>query len=230
MYLKNIILVLLITSTLWSLEINVPTRQVQVVPIIEAIKAKKYKRFQKLFDKTKLYKRYSQNQTLLHIATRYNNQRVAKLLIQKGAQLDAIGGEYSDTALHTAIRYGYLQMAVYLIKNNIPLNLKDKYGETALDIAVRLDYDNIIELLKKKGAIRGKVSNEEKSSGDKRVNKYRDGRAVNKYKGDGVINKYENSTIKGKKIELRHNMLESENEDKNNKSLGPKNSKIDIGN
>jgi len=224
MFLKRIILISFIGSTLiWGLDINVSKVKLEVVPIIEAIKANKYNSFKKLFNKRKLLKRYNQNRTLLHYASRYNNQRVAKWLVQKGALLSAVGGEYNATPLHTAIRYGYLDLAVYLIKNKAPLNIRDKYNETALDIAIRLNYSTIIHILKKKGAVG------DGSSHSDELNKYKNGNAINKYRSGNAVNKY-GSVVRAQKVKLRHNKIESENEDKNNKVIGKKNSTIDIGN
>ncbi len=218
MFLKKILILSLVSSTLWGLDIVVPKVKSNVVPIIEAIKAKKYKSFKKLFKKTKLNKRYSQNRTLLHYASLYDNERVAELLVQKGALLNAVGGAYNETPLHTAIRYGHLVLAVYLIKSNTPLNIQDKYGETPLDIAKRLNYTNIIQLLEERGAnVKGNDTEDKKSK-----------RTVNKYRNEGVVNMYHNS-IRGEKINLRHNKFESENKDKGNKDIGKKNFQIDIG-
>lgn len=228
MYLKKIILVLIASSTLWGLEINVPKTQSQVVPIIEAIKAKKYKNFEKLFDRSKLHKRYRQNQTLLHVATRYNNQSVAKLLVQKGAELNAIGGAYNATPLHTAIRYGNLKLAVYLIKYHADLNLQDKDGQTPLDIASRLGYSNIVQLLKQYGARRSKAIKERDDTKGE-VNKYKHGSVINPYKNGNRVNRYQ-PRIKAEEVALRHIKIESDNREKNNKDIGTKNSKVDIGN
>ena len=216
MFLKKILILSLVSSTLWGLDIVVPKVKSNVVPIIEAIKAKKYKSFKKLFNKSELNKRYSQNQTLLHYASLYDNRRIAELLVQKGALLNAVGGVYNETPLHTAIRYGHLVLAVYLIKNNTPLNVKDKYGETPLDIAKRLNYTNIIQLLEEHG-VKGKNNNK------------KDKMDINKYRHNDAINIYHHS-VKGKNIILRHNKFESENKDKNNKDIGEKNLQINIGN
>jgi len=228
MFLKKMTLILFMASTLlFGLEITVSKTKPEVIPIIKAIKVKNFKKFKKLFNKGKLLKRYSQNQTLLHYASRYNNKRVVMFLVQKGALLNALGGDYNATPLHTAIRYGYLQIAVYLIKSNASLNIRDSDNETVLDIARRLKYNNIIYLLKKRGAVGSKKSEEKQDSGG--VNKYRNGMSVNKYKSDKSVNKY-SSIIKSQKIQLRHNNMNSENEEKNNKVIGQKNSIIEIGN
>ena len=213
MFLKILLSLSLLSGTILGLDIAVPKSPSKVAPIIEAIKAKKYKRFKKLFNKRDLYKRYSQNRTLLHYASLYDNEPVAELLVQKGALLNAIGGEYNDTPLHIALRYGHLILAVYLIKNNAPLNIQDKYGETPLDIAKRLDYTNIVQLLEDRGA--KETTNKKKKS-------------INKYKNRDSVNIYHNS-IKGSSVNLRHNKFESEHKDKSNKDIGKKNFQIDIG-
>jgi len=229
MVVKKIIVLTLMSSIMWGLGLKVPKIIIKEVPIIEAIKAGKYNRFKKLFDKSKIQKRYSQNQTLLHYASRYNKQKIAHLLVQKGSLLNAKGGEYNSTPLHMAIRYGYLELAVYLIKYHTPLNIVDKDGETALDISRRLGYTNISELLIAYGA-KSKENNEETSTEDDGVNKYKKGsRVVNKYKNSTTVNSYQYK-IKGNKVELRHIKFESESNNKNNdKSLGETNSKIEIG-
>lgn len=227
MFLKKIIILTLLNCNIWGLELHVPKVKSTTVPIIEAIKAKKYQKFQKFFNKSKLHKRYSQNQTLLHYASRYNNQKVVKVLVEKGALLNAIGGEYNATPLHEAIRYGHLSVAVYLIKNNTPLNDKDKYGEMPLDIAKRLKYTNIIELLEQHGA-KQKDGYSKNGGGEKNItNKYSNGFSVNKYKDNPRVHQ---TKIDANSVKLRHNKFESENKDKNNKNLGKKNFQIDIGN
>lgn len=230
MFLKKIMVVSMVSVTLWGLDIDVPKSPVKEVPIIEAIKAGKYNRFKKLFDKSKLQKRYSQNQTLLHYASRYNKQKVARLLVQKGSLLSAKGGEYNETPLHMAIRYGYLELAVYLIKNRTPLNIVDKYGETPLDISKRLGYTNISQLLIEYGALKSVDKDSNKQGEEKEVNQYKHGNSVNKYKNGTAVNPY-SPNIRANAVELRHTKFESENKEKNNdEHLGDQNSKIDIGN
>lgn len=228
MLIKKVIYILFTGKLLWGLEIDVPKVKVEVVPILEAIKSKNYDVFEKLFDKSILHKRYRQNQTLLYVASRYNNQKVAQILIQKGALLNAVAGEYQDTPLHTAIRYGYLNLAVNLIKHNANFRIKDKYGETALAIAQRLDYTNIIELLKIKGAVVKSLKDNTEANESDEVNQYRNGFSVNPYKKS--LSKTTQREIHGNKIVLRHNKIESTNEQKNSKDLGSTNSNIDVGN
>lgn len=220
----------MVSATLWGLDIEVPKSPVKEVPIIEAIKAGEYNRFKKLFDKSKLQKRYSQNQTLLHYASRYNKEKVAQLLIQKGALLSAKGGEYNETPLHMAIRYGYLELALYLIKSHTPLNIVDKYGESPLDISKRLGYTNISQFLIKYGAIKSGDRDSNNQGGEEKVNPYKHGNSVNKYKNGTAVNPY-SPNIRANAVELRDTKFESKNKEKNNdEHLGDQNSKIDIGN
>jgi len=227
MFIKKVVYLLFTSKLLWGLEIDVPKAKIEVVPILEAIKSQNYDVFEKLFDKSILHKRYHLNRTLLYVASRYNNRKVAQLLITKGALLNAVSGEYQDTPLHTAIRYGYLELAVNLIKHNANFNIKDKYGETALEIAERLEYVNIIELLQIKGA-RLKDTTENTDIEDSEVNRYRHGSAINSYKKN--FPKSFQTQIHAHKIVLRHNKIESSNEQKNSKDLGNTNSNIVVGN
>lgn len=223
MILRGFLIILIFASSLCGLGIEVQKITVSKVPIIIAIKAGKYKKFKKLFNKHKLHKRYSQKRTLLHYASLYNKKKVAKVLVQKGTLLGAKGGEYDATPLHTAIRYGYLDLAVYLIKNNAPLDIIDKYGEKPYDIAKRLDYTNIIQLLNEYKIINKGESRNEQNEVSRNYNS-----TVNKYKKGG-INKYK-PQIKANKVLLRDVKINSEYDEKNNKSIGERNSNVDIGN
>lgn len=224
MILRSFLIISIFASTLCGLGIEVQKKTVSKVPIINAIKAGKYKKFKQLFNKNKLHKRYSQKRTLLHYASLYNKKKVAVLLVKKGTLLSAKGGEYDATPLHTAIRYGYLDLAVYLIKNNASLEITDKYGETPYDIAKRLDYTNVIQLLNKYKAVNKSESSENQNEVSRNYNS-----SVNKYKKGGTVNKY-TPQIKANKVLLRHIKVDSELDEKNNKSIGKKNSNVDIGN
>jgi ankyrin repeat protein len=210
---------------MWGLDIAVPKEKPKKISIVEKIKSGNYKEFKKLLPHINVTQRYNENWTLLHYASRFDRENIAKTLVEKGAPLNAVGGQYVETPLHMAIRYGYLKLAVYLIKHKPNFTLTDKYGETPLEIAKRLNYTNIVELLKEYGAVdRQEVeerANEEQHEKKNSVNKYRQHSSVNPYK----------TNINAVKVQLRHNNFESEGIDKNNNNLlGEKNSKIEIGN
>ncbi|EGF80197.1 hypothetical protein BATDEDRAFT_6768, partial [Batrachochytrium dendrobatidis JAM81] len=58
--------------------------------------------------------RDSENCTPLHWAAINNHLAVAKYLVDRGAQVDAIGGDLSATPLHWAARTGHVQIVSFL--------------------------------------------------------------------------------------------------------------------
>ena len=95
------------------------------------------------------------------------------LLLQRGAEINS-RTRSGTTPLHTAVLYGHVDVAEYLVEKGADINAKDKYGETPMTIALgdpeglvyrqlgggRYDYSfrqpkeqkNIAELLLKLGA------------------------------------------------------------------------------
>ncbi|KAI8904243.1 ankyrin repeat-containing domain protein [Powellomyces hirtus] len=73
--------------------------------------------------------------TALHWAAINNHIAVAEYLIEKGAELDAIGGELQATPLHWAARSGHIQMVYVLSKAGANPALKDNQGYNALHLA-----------------------------------------------------------------------------------------------
>jgi ankyrin repeat protein len=62
--------------------------------------------------------------------------------------------ELSQAALHYSVEGGHYKVAKWLIENGADVNLRDdaQIGETALSLAVRKDYPEIVELLLQHGA------------------------------------------------------------------------------
>ena len=89
---------------------------------------------------------------LLFDAAGKNDLEQAKLLIKKGADLNA-KNKWGDTPLHEAAMNNSVKVAKLLIKKGADLNDKNKWGDTPLLYAVRYDYDSVevAELLKKHG-------------------------------------------------------------------------------
>lgn len=74
----------------------------------------------------------SEGITLLHWAALNNRLEVAKYLISKGAEVDAVGGVLQSTPLHWAIREGKVDMVVLLISYNAQISIVDHEGTLML--------------------------------------------------------------------------------------------------
>jgi len=94
--------------------------------------------------------------TPLHAAAGKGNVSVARLLIQKGADVKARGFYDSVTALHLAARNGHQNVAELLVAKGADVNAKSTFGETPLDWALSKDHQDIAELLRKHGGLAGK--------------------------------------------------------------------------
>uniref|UniRef100_A0A914H1Q9 Palmitoyltransferase n=1 Tax=Globodera rostochiensis TaxID=31243 RepID=A0A914H1Q9_GLORO len=75
--------------------------------------------------------------SLLHWAAINNRIEVAQLLIDSGANVNAIGGVLASTPLHWAARHGHGRMVALLIRNNADWSMRDVEGFTALHIAIQ---------------------------------------------------------------------------------------------
>ncbi|KAI8906796.1 ankyrin repeat-containing domain protein [Gorgonomyces haynaldii] len=76
-----------------------------------------------------------QNASSLHWAAINNHISVAQYLIDKGAQVDIIGGDLKATPLHWAARTGHIQMVTFLIQKGANPKLYDGQGYNALHLA-----------------------------------------------------------------------------------------------
>jgi len=86
-----------------------------------------------------------------HLAAQSAEGDVVKLLLDKGAKIDAKDDESGFTALHHAARFGNKNAAELLIARGADVNAKDKQGHTPLYVAVNHDH-KVAELLMNKGA------------------------------------------------------------------------------
>lgn len=78
------------------------------------------------------------NWSITDIRGRFRNERqcieTAKLLVAAGANVNAVN-ERGQTALHAATQLGWTQFVRFLAANGAKLDIKDRGGVTALDIA-----------------------------------------------------------------------------------------------
>lgn len=99
--------------------------------------------------------------TPLHMAVLSDQRQVARLLIEKGANINAPAkDEYGGTPLHWAAALGRVEMARYLIDTGADVNARDKNGYTPLDATALDQYSEkksrlaIAELLQESGSVR----------------------------------------------------------------------------
>ncbi|XRB11467.1 hypothetical protein RI054_02g13000 [Pseudoscourfieldia marina] len=104
--------------------------------------------------------------TLLHVAARYNNHSICKLLLENSANVNqqSING---DTPLHIAAWNNAYDICDLLILQNIAnVNLQNEYGETPLHLAAEAGHDAVIELLLDLGAETSIRDNQGKTASD----------------------------------------------------------------
>ncbi|MEE3098852.1 MAG: ankyrin repeat domain-containing protein, partial [Pseudomonadota bacterium] len=90
--------------------------------------------------------------TPLHAAMRAGNLRVAKLLLEKGADVKAQGRK-GRTPLHTAVRAGFINGVKLLVEKGADANAANEYGKTPLHYAVRYGRKKAAHFLLEHGAV-----------------------------------------------------------------------------
>jgi tankyrase len=83
----------------------------------------------------------------LHNSASYGHIEVAEILIQSGADVNA-QDIYLFTPLHEASIKKKYEICKLLIKNGADPNLKNRDGQSALDIAIKLDDEDLIDILR----------------------------------------------------------------------------------
>jgi len=83
----------------------------------------------------------------LHVAARNGVNKIAKLLVDHGANIDAVNAE-GKTALMLAVKAGHVRMVEYLLSVGANIEITDANGLTALRMAKANYAENIINLLR----------------------------------------------------------------------------------
>jgi peptidoglycan/xylan/chitin deacetylase (PgdA/CDA1 family) len=91
------------------------------------------------------------NGTPLHLAATFGHKEIAELLIDKGVDVNAVGGLLGWTPLHWAASEGRKEVAELLIAKGADVNAKDEDGKTPLDWAE----GELTDLLRKHGGKTG---------------------------------------------------------------------------
>ncbi|SFV71561.1 inversin protein alternative isoform, putative [hydrothermal vent metagenome] len=101
---------------------------------------------------TPTYQLYEKNKTILHYAVELNKYDVVEFLTRNRVNLARKGGMFFQTPLQDAIYYRHFRIAKLLINRGSPLDSKNVNGETALHIAAKNGYSDIVKALLAKGA------------------------------------------------------------------------------
>lgn len=105
------------------------------------------------------YQLYEEDKSILHYAVALKKYDVIDFLISKDMELYRRGGLFYQTALQDAIFYQYFRIALLLINSGSPLDIKNIDGDTALHIAARNGYVDIIKALLNAGASKNIYNN-----------------------------------------------------------------------
>ncbi|KAL1506043.1 hypothetical protein ABEB36_005478 [Hypothenemus hampei] len=82
--------------------------------------------------------------TLLHWAAINNRKEIMQYLIDKGATVDAIGGELHATPLHWATRQGHLDACVILMNATADPTIRDAEGCSCIHLAAQFGHTALV--------------------------------------------------------------------------------------
>lgn len=88
--------------------------------------------------------RDSETVTLLHWAAINNRKDIIKYLIDKGAEVDAVGGELNATPLHWATRQGHLDAVVIVMNAGADPTLRDAEGCSCIHLAAQFGHTALV--------------------------------------------------------------------------------------
>ena len=91
-------------------------------------------------------------QAPLLMAVYYRKADIVEFLISKGADIE-ITGDDGKTALHLAAMDGSINIINLLIKNDVKINVSDRYSNTPLKLALENDKLKAAEILRKYGSL-----------------------------------------------------------------------------
>eukprot|EP00124_Ichthyophonus_hoferi_P002484 Ihof_evm3s171 gene=Ihof_evmTU3s171 len=89
--------------------------------------------------------------TLLHWAAINNRIEIARFLLAKGAHVDTLGGHLKSTSLQWAVRQGFLEMIILLMKAGADPSIKDTQGFNSLHLSAQFGHTYISAYLMAKG-------------------------------------------------------------------------------
>ncbi|KAG5672899.1 hypothetical protein PVAND_002987 [Polypedilum vanderplanki] len=84
---------------------------------------------------------------LLHWSAINNRKDVIKLLLEKGASVNVIGGELESTPLHWAVKQGHLAATVLLMKAGSDPLIQDAEGNQCIHLAAQFGHTAVVAYL-----------------------------------------------------------------------------------
>jgi ankyrin repeat protein len=89
-----------------------------------------------IIESTNINAKYNDNhETLLHMAARTNQIHITHYLIESNANINSLD-RFGNTPLHIASGWGHLDIVKYLLSHGIDPTHRNKYLDTAADVAV----------------------------------------------------------------------------------------------
>lgn len=82
----------------------------------------------------------------IHVASKHNNINIIKLLLDNGANINAIN-HWKTTPLMYAYVYGHLEVIRFLLKHGANMNMINYWGQTAKDRALEYKHLDCVHLL-----------------------------------------------------------------------------------
>jgi len=93
----------------------------------------------------------SETVTLLHWAAINNRRDIIRYFLEKGATVDAVGGELNATPLHWATRQGHLGAVVLLMAAGADPRIRDAEGCSCIHIAAQFAHTALVAYFIAKG-------------------------------------------------------------------------------
>ncbi|KAI3571047.1 hypothetical protein IWW34DRAFT_772695, partial [Fusarium oxysporum f. sp. albedinis] len=90
--------------------------------------------------------------TDLMLASYYGHRVIVKLLLEKGAEIEAKDSEYGRTPLSWAAGNGHKATVKLLLENGAGVESKDEFGQTLLSWAAENGHEAVVKLLLENGA------------------------------------------------------------------------------
>lgn len=107
-------------------------------------------------DPANVQRRDRDGNTPLHVAALAGACGIAEILLQKGADVDALGAS-GETALHCAARIGHLRLVELLLAAGADMEIVCHSGRTAVQVATQAGNDGVLGLLLQRGAYEARV-------------------------------------------------------------------------